>query len=103
MEGIPELPSVWAAIDTLQLCYTAIPQAKHYYRYGTFRDCAPARKELAFALSLKAKSIEEATQLVKEREENKFKAKLTQRTSDGIWKLRTEPPPNFPPRISRTQ
>ena len=54
------LPGVWAAFDTFQLCYTVIPQAKHYYRYGTFRDCSKARQDLLFAMSLKTKSQTEA-------------------------------------------
>ncbi|KAJ1528271.1 hypothetical protein HK405_002573, partial [Cladochytrium tenue] len=48
----PRLPSTWAAFDTWQ--------AKHYYRYGKFRDCAQARKELAFAASLMLKPRAEA-------------------------------------------
>ncbi|KAI8823280.1 hypothetical protein BJ741DRAFT_541639 [Chytriomyces cf. hyalinus JEL632] len=46
----PQIPSVWAAMDTLQLCYTPIPQIKHYYRYGTLRGCSSAHCELFFAM-----------------------------------------------------
>ncbi|KAI8835805.1 hypothetical protein BJ741DRAFT_549455 [Chytriomyces cf. hyalinus JEL632] len=94
-----QIPSVWAAMDTLQLCYTPIPQIKHYYRYGTLRDCSSARRELFFAMSLKSKSEEEAIQIARERQEERFRDKITKRTSDGVWTLRTEPPPNFPPKL----
>ncbi|KAJ3013391.1 UNVERIFIED_CONTAM: hypothetical protein HDU68_000717 [Siphonaria sp. JEL0065] len=95
-----ELPSVWTAIDNLQLCYTVIPQMKHYYRYGTFRDCTEARKEVMFAVRMKGKTNEEAKMIVKDREESKFQAKITERSSCNVWTLRTEPPPNFPPKVA---
>ncbi|KAJ3281720.1 hypothetical protein HDU79_010534 [Rhizoclosmatium sp. JEL0117] len=80
-----ELPSVWRALDTLQLCYTVIPQMKHYYRYGTFRDCAQARRDLTFAMSLKSKSEEEAMAIVRERDETHYRTKITERSSIGVW------------------
>ncbi|KAI9347212.1 hypothetical protein BDR26DRAFT_834318, partial [Obelidium mucronatum] len=96
----PELPSVWAAFDTFQLCYTVIPQMKSYYRYGTFRDCTQARKDLLFAMSLKAKDKQEALMIVRDREQSKYNAKITTRSSTNVWTLRTEPPPNFPPKVN---
>ncbi|KAJ3065995.1 hypothetical protein HDU98_010674 [Podochytrium sp. JEL0797] len=93
------LPSLWAAFDTLQLCYTVIPQMKSYYRYGSFRDCKQARKDFMFALRLKGKSDEEAAYLAKERDDGNFRKKITERSSEGVWQLRSEPPANFPPQV----
>ncbi|KAJ3326528.1 hypothetical protein HDU76_012837 [Blyttiomyces sp. JEL0837] len=94
-----QIPTVWAAFDKLQLCYTVIPQVKHYYRYGTLRDCTEARKDFTFAMSIKSKNRTEALRLVKEREEMKYHKKVAERPSIGVWELRTEPPPDFPPKV----
>ncbi|KAJ3130906.1 hypothetical protein HK100_007209 [Physocladia obscura] len=97
--GNVTVPSLWTALDNVQLCYTVIPQMKHYYRYGTFRNCADARRELSFAFSLKGKSEEEQIEITRQREDAKFEKKITERSSSAVWTLRTEPPPNFPPKV----
>ncbi|KAJ3158808.1 hypothetical protein HDU86_002491 [Geranomyces michiganensis] len=89
--------SLWTAFDKMQLCYTAIPQIKHYYRYGTFRDCSAAREEFNFCLKTKGKGRAAAEKMIREREETRYETKVNERPSKGIWELRTEPPPNFPP------
>ncbi|TPX70830.1 hypothetical protein SpCBS45565_g01485 [Spizellomyces sp. 'palustris'] len=89
--------SVWAAFDKMQLCYTVLPQVKHYYRYGSWRDCSEAREEFNFCLRMKGKNRKEAERLIREREEAKYDKKINERPSRAVWELRTEPPPNFPP------
>ncbi|KAI9342188.1 hypothetical protein DFJ73DRAFT_530884 [Zopfochytrium polystomum] len=93
------LPSAWAAFDTMQLCYTVIPQARHYYRYGTFRDCARARRDFVFAMSLKGLSRAEAERRVVEREVEHYVKKVTERPSRDVWELRDAPPVGFPPTV----
>ncbi|KAJ3203520.1 hypothetical protein HDU82_006528 [Entophlyctis luteolus] len=95
-----QIPSLWTALDNLQLCYTVIPQIKHFYRYGTLRNCAGAREEVSFAFSLKGKTEEEKRRMVLERSESKFDNKIKQRSSSTVWTLRTEPPADFPPKPS---
>ncbi|KAJ3020452.1 hypothetical protein HKX48_000791 [Thoreauomyces humboldtii] len=89
--------SVWAAFDQMQLCYTVIPQVKHYYRYGTFRDCSEARADFNFCLKMKTKNRLDAEREMQEREDAKYDKKINERPSRDIWELRTEPPHNFPP------
>ncbi|KAI8591910.1 hypothetical protein BDZ88DRAFT_449912 [Geranomyces variabilis] len=89
--------SLWTAFDKMQLCYTAIPQVKHYYRYGTFRDCSAAREEFNFCLKTKGKGRAVAERMIREREETRYDIKVHERPSKSVWELRTEPPPNFPP------
>ncbi|KAJ3182291.1 hypothetical protein HDU85_003334 [Gaertneriomyces sp. JEL0708] len=79
--------SVWAAFDKMQLCYTVIPQVKHYYRYGTFRDCSEAREDFQFCLKMKRKSKGEAERLIREREESKYEKKVTERPSRSVWEV----------------
>ncbi|KAJ3133500.1 hypothetical protein HDU90_005820 [Geranomyces variabilis] len=80
----------------MQLCYTAIPQVKHYYRYGTFRDCSAAREEFNLVLKQRAKAAP-LQRMIREREETRYDIKVHERPSKSVWELRTKPPPNFPP------
>ncbi|KAL2915429.1 hypothetical protein HK105_205045 [Polyrhizophydium stewartii] len=91
--------SMWAAADNLQLCYTALPQLKNYYRYGKWKDCTPLREELFFCWSLRSMPAAAAQAAMRARAEAKDHAKFKQRPSLDVWELRTEPPPNFPPRV----
>ncbi|KAI9088325.1 hypothetical protein DFS34DRAFT_609959 [Phlyctochytrium arcticum] len=91
--------SMWTAFDKVQLCYTAIPQAKYYYRYGKLRDCSQIRSDFAFCFAMKTKSKAEANRLIAHREEELYDRKVEDRPSKAVWELRSQPPPNFPPTI----
>ncbi|KAJ3296679.1 hypothetical protein HK104_001358 [Borealophlyctis nickersoniae] len=91
--------SVWSAFDEMQLCFTVVPQVKHYYRYGTFRNCSEALENFKFCASMKGKPRAEAQRLIKEREEAKYDKKIHDRSSKAVWTLRSQPPPNFPPPV----
>ena len=32
--------------DKMQICFTILPQARNYYRFGKFKDCKKERKSL---------------------------------------------------------
>ncbi|KAI9205634.1 uncharacterized protein BJ171DRAFT_501024 [Polychytrium aggregatum] len=96
-DSTPAACSVWDAFDKMQLCYTLIPQVKHYYRYGNFRDCTADREEFNFCLKMKMKSRPVAEKLIRERRDLKYQQKITERSSLDIWELRSSPPENFPP------
>ncbi|TPX44934.1 hypothetical protein SeMB42_g04161 [Synchytrium endobioticum] len=92
--------SAWAAMDALQLCFTPLPQLRHYYRYGAWKSCSAYRKEFVFCLQMKGKSHEDAQDLIKEYHEDKLKKKFQQRSSVGVWQIRDKPPADFPPPLS---
>ncbi|TPX33761.1 hypothetical protein SmJEL517_g03457 [Synchytrium microbalum] len=100
-DGTPEYTcSAWAAFDALQLCFTPLPQLRHYYRYGSWKDCAPPRKEFLFCIQMKSKTADEGQKLIGERHQEKERRKFEDRPSIGVWKLRESPPPDFPPPLS---
>jgi Protein of unknown function (DUF3128) len=82
--------SLLKAFDNLQLCFTVFPQAKHYYRYGEFKDCRIAREEFSFCLSTKTLSKQDALAKIAERNAEKSKKNKENRPSveAGIWELR---------------
>lgn len=55
-----ETCSLWKAFDDMQLCYTIAPQVKHYYRFGTLKDCKDLTDEFKFCWQTKRKSAIEA-------------------------------------------
>ncbi|KAH6581758.1 hypothetical protein BASA60_002251 [Batrachochytrium salamandrivorans] len=91
--------SIWSAFDKAQVCYTVLPQLKNYYRYGQWKDCSAAVKEMTFCMSLQTMSRKEKQLALKAHAQERHDVKFNQRPSKDIWEIRTEPPPNFPPAL----
>ena len=65
-----------------------IPQTRHYYRYGTFKDCSWTREEFMFCYNVrKKKDQQEARWLYKEYLDNKEYKKRYERESSDVWKV----------------
>lgn len=92
--------SMWKAFDEVQLCYMAAAQARHYYRHGSFRDCSVAREKFMFCagLAMKPKDVQE--KMLDDKAREHYFNKIINRPSATVWKLRTEPPRDFPPKLA---
>lgn len=90
---------MWKAFDEVQLCYMAAAQARHYYRYGEFRNCSQAREKFMFCASLSLKTAEEQEKLLDEKAKEVYYKKILDRPSRLVWSLRTDPPKDFPPQV----
>ncbi|KAI9027885.1 hypothetical protein DFJ74DRAFT_660776 [Hyaloraphidium curvatum] len=89
-----DLCSAWEAFDRMQLCYAILPQVRHFYRYGSRKDCSAAREEFSFCMSLKPLSQAEAEKRMAEREAMKQRKMTTERPSKSIWKIREDAAPS---------
>ncbi|KAI8918698.1 hypothetical protein BC831DRAFT_482892 [Entophlyctis helioformis] len=87
LEQEPLTCSAWDAFDKAQLCFTVGPQFKHFYRFGTWKDCSPLVSDFTFCWSLRNKSEADAQQLLRERAEKKLLGKTVQRPSIDIWEV----------------
>lgn len=49
-KSFPNQISIITALDELLLCFALGGQVKHYYRYGSYSNCAQQREKLWFAM-----------------------------------------------------
>ncbi|ORE04245.1 hypothetical protein BCV72DRAFT_18973 [Rhizopus microsporus var. microsporus] len=80
--------SVIDAFDGLFNCYRVKEQAKHYYRYGTRKDCEAKWDFLSLCFSTKLKSAEQADAMLKAYRQAEEEKKVGRPSSEDIWERR---------------
>ncbi|KAG0252812.1 hypothetical protein BG011_006726 [Mortierella polycephala] len=80
------------AMNELFACSSLGSNVRNYYRYGTFKDCAPRYDHLKFCLSIKTKSSQVAQVMIQKRDAELLSKKKGQPNSEDVWTTRTNPP-----------
>ncbi|KAF9192535.1 hypothetical protein BGZ51_005330 [Haplosporangium sp. Z 767] len=80
------------AMNELFACSSLGSNVRNYYRYGTFKDCAPRYDHLKFCLSIKTKSSQVAQVMIQKRDAELAAKKKSQPNSEDVWTARTNPP-----------
>ncbi|KAG0737296.1 hypothetical protein G6F57_001284 [Rhizopus arrhizus] len=76
------------AFDAVFNCYRVKEQAKHYYRYGTKKDCEAKWDYFSVCFSTKLKSAEKADAILKAHREATEEKKTGGPSSEDIWERR---------------
>nr|XP_018259349.1 uncharacterized protein I303_08277 [Kwoniella dejecticola CBS 10117]OBR81507.1 hypothetical protein I303_08277 [Kwoniella dejecticola CBS 10117] len=75
------------------------PQLRSMYRYGEFRDCTWKWEDFKYCLSLKSEEGDVRRKLWIKRRAEWWAKRRVGGSSEDVWDMRSEPPPNFPPVI----
>ncbi|WWC72938.1 uncharacterized protein I206_106902 [Kwoniella pini CBS 10737] len=97
---VDEVPGCMRLLDEFLMCYALAPQLRSMYRYGEFRDCTWKWEDFKYCLSLKSEEEETRRKLWIKRRAEWWAKRRVEGSSEDVWDMRSEPPPNFPPVVA---